>query len=156
MRSQQTIKKVRLNIFTGAQGRKKVPLMFWKPKDSMKGISYVFSGYKEINNQCLGYLENKLEQDSHGWCIWNLNLQKSIERTYLETSKQERRYRLTHLEISKKEERCDWNFWMPNESVKGKCYIFRGTKQSNKLSFVYLECKLQEDRYDEWIFKIKY
>ena len=62
--------------------------MFWKPKDSMKGISYVFTFYKQRNNMCLVYLECKVQQDSFGWCSCKFNLQKSVEKTYLETSKQ--------------------------------------------------------------------
>ena len=31
--------------------------------------------------------------------------------------------------------------------MKAKCYGFNGYKQRNKVSLVYLESKLQEDRY---------
>ena len=35
--------------------------MFWKAKDNIKGKSYVFSGYKQINKVCLLFLDGKLE-----------------------------------------------------------------------------------------------
>ena len=36
-------------------------------------------------------------------------------------------------------------FWTPNDTVKGKSYVFSGDKQRNNVCLVYLECKLQED-----------
>ena len=39
--------------------------------------------------------------------------------------------------------------------MKGKCYVFSGYEQRNKVCFVYLECKLQQDRYGWCIFKLK-
>ena len=68
--------------------------MFWRPNDSMKGKCYVFSCYKQRNKLCLVYLDFKLQQDSYGWCIFKLKYQEKEERTYLETSKQKRRWRL--------------------------------------------------------------
>ena len=67
--------------------------MFWRPRDSMKIKCYVFGGYKQRNNVCFVYLYYKLQQDSYGWCIFKLKCQKTVERTYLETTKQQRRYR---------------------------------------------------------------
>ena len=52
--SKQTKNKVPPSIFTGFKVRRKVWLMFWGPKDSMKAKSCVFSGYKEGNKVCLG------------------------------------------------------------------------------------------------------
>ena len=60
----------------------------------MKGKSYVFSYYKQINKVCLVYLECKLHQDRYDWCISNLKCQRTVESTYLKTGKQETRYRL--------------------------------------------------------------
>ena len=34
-----------------------------------------------------------------------------------------------------------------NDINKCKCYVFRGYKQRNKAYVVYLECKLQQQRY---------
>ena len=30
--------------------------------------------------------------------------------------------------------------------MKGKCYVFSGYKQRNKVHLVYLECRLQQDK----------
>ena len=38
-------------------------------------------------------------------------------------------------------------FWKPNDSIKGKCYVFRVYKQRNKVRLVYSECKLQQYSY---------
>ena len=43
----------------------------------------------------------------------------------------------------------------PNDSMEDKCYVLNGYKQRNNVCFKYLECKLQEDRYGWWIFKLK-
>ena len=40
-------------------------------------------------------------------------------------------------------------FWRQNYSIKGKCYIFSGDKQTNNVCFVNLECKLPQDT-DVW------
>ena len=61
--------------------------MFWRSKDSMKGKCYVFSGHKQRNKVSLVYLESELQQDRYGWIIFKLKCQKTVERTYLETSK---------------------------------------------------------------------
>ena len=45
-------------------------MMFWRPKVSMKGKCYVFSGFKQRIKVCLVYLEFKLQQESYGWCIF--------------------------------------------------------------------------------------
>ena len=37
-------------------------------------------------------------------------------------------------------------FRKPNDGMKGKCYVFSGYKQKNKVFLVYLEKKLQQDR----------
>ena len=67
--------------------------MFWTPKDRMKDKCYVFSCYKQRNKVRLGYLECKLQHDRYGWCIFKLKCQKTIEKIYLETSKQQADYR---------------------------------------------------------------
>ena len=38
-------------------------------------------------------------------------------------------------------------FWKPKDSKEGKCYLFSGYKQRNKVCLVYLGGKLQEDSY---------
>ena len=53
--------KVLHNIFRLFEVRKKVRLMFWKPKDSMKAKCYVFSDYKQRNKLCFLYSECQLQ-----------------------------------------------------------------------------------------------
>ena len=65
-RSTETTKNVPRNIISGFEVRKKVRLMFSRPKDSMKGKCYPFSGYKERNKVPLVYFGCKLQQDSYG------------------------------------------------------------------------------------------
>ena len=43
---------------------------------------------------CFVFLEYELQQDSYGWCIFNLKCQKTVERTFLETSKQHTKFSL--------------------------------------------------------------
>ena len=49
------------------------------------------------------YLECKLEEDSYGCRSCQFNLQISVEKTYLKPSKQQRRHRLAHLDLSRRE-----------------------------------------------------
>ena len=46
-------------------------------------------------------------------------------------------------------------FCRQKDSMKNKCYVFRSYKQINKLCFVDLESKLQQDGYFWYIFKSK-
>ena len=46
-------------------------------------------------------------------------------------------------------------FWKPRERIKGKWDLFSGYNQRNNACLVYLKCKLQQDSYDWWIFKLK-
>ena len=59
----------------------------------MKGKYCGFSGYKQRNKVCLVYLETKQQQNGYGSCVFKLKCQKTVERTYLETNKQQTRYR---------------------------------------------------------------
>ena len=46
-----------------------------------------------------------LQQDKCRWCNYKLKCHKTVEKTYLEQNKQQRRYRLTYLDVSKLEQR---------------------------------------------------
>ena len=45
-------------------------------------------------------------------------------------------------------------FWQRKDSMKTKCYVFSGYRQRNKECLMYLEGKLQQDRYGWCIFKL--
>ena len=91
--SKQTTNRVAPNIFKGFEVRKKVGLMFWRPKETMKAKCYVFIGYKQRNKVNLVYSECKLQQYTYGWCTFYVKCQKTVERTYLEPSKKRTTYR---------------------------------------------------------------
>ena len=61
----QTTNKAPPDIFAGFTARKKVRVMFSRPKDSMKGKCYVFSGYKQKNKVRFVNLDYKLEHDMY-------------------------------------------------------------------------------------------
>ena len=90
-RRKQITKKVPPNIFKDFEVRQKVRLMFWRSKVAMIGKCHNFISYKERTNLCLVNLERKLQKDRRRWCIFNLKCHKVMERTHLETSKQQRR-----------------------------------------------------------------
>ena len=46
--------------------------------------------------------------------------------------------------------------WTPEDTMKGKCYVFSGYKKKNKVCLVDVECKLQEDSYCYSIFTLKF
>ena len=68
----QTRNKVLRNIFTGFEVRRKVGMMFRRPKDGMKSKCYVFRGYNKRNKVSLVYLARKIQENRHGGCIFNL------------------------------------------------------------------------------------
>ena len=63
---QQTANKVPPNISWSFEVRRKVLLMFWTPKDSLKVKYYAFSCYEQRNEVCLVYIKRKLQQDKYG------------------------------------------------------------------------------------------
>ena len=58
----------------------------------MKDKCYVFTGYKNQNKVFSKYLESKVREDGYIGCILELKRYKTVGGTYLETSKQQRRY----------------------------------------------------------------
>ena len=81
------------NILRGLQVRKKVPLMFLRQKHNIKGKCYVLRAYNSRNKVCFVYLERQLQQHRYGLCIFKIKCQKTVETTYLDTSKEETRRR---------------------------------------------------------------
>ena len=63
-RSKQTKNKVPPKIFTGLKVRKKVKLMFSKPKDCMKGKRYVLRDSKKRIKMPLMFLDVKVIAES--------------------------------------------------------------------------------------------
>ena len=57
----QTTKKALLIILWNFKVIKKVKLIYWNPKDCMKGKCYVFSEYKKTNK----YFERKLQDERY-------------------------------------------------------------------------------------------
>ena len=98
--SKKTRKKRPPKLFRGFEGRKKVQLMFSRPKNNMKGKCYSFSDYKQRNKVCLVFLKWKMQQDSYCWYISRLKSKKMVERTYLETSKEEKKIPLMFLDVN--------------------------------------------------------
>ena len=66
--------------------------MFLRAKNSMKGKCCAFGNYKQRKKVCLVYLKCKLRQVQYDSPIFKLNCQKTVEKTYLETRKEEKRY----------------------------------------------------------------
>ena len=137
-RSKQTKNTVPRKIYRGCEVRRKLRLMFWVPKNSMKGKCHVFSGSKQRNKVCLVYLECKLQQDTYGWCIFKLKRQKKVETTYLETEKQETTYR--------------WCFQIVKGLRKGNNCMFGLSQQRSKvqcmsLAFENLKIGTKEGQY---------
>ena len=66
--------------------------MFWTTKHSMNQKYHVFSGYKERGKVGPVYFEGKPQQKKYGWRIFRLKCKKKVEKTYLQTSKQQTRY----------------------------------------------------------------
>ena len=66
--------------------------MLWTPKDGIQGKCYIFSQYKQRNKVSLVYLLYKLQEERYGLNIFKLKCNKTVERTYSETMKPQKRY----------------------------------------------------------------
>ena len=118
-------------------------------------MTQAFTSYKITSKPCLVYSKDKLQQERCRLCIYKLKSHKTVKITYLKITKEQARYRLTYLKVLKLKQRYGWCFWRPNDSMKGKCDVFIGYKQTSKLDLVYLESKLAQDRYGWCICKLK-
>ena len=68
-------------------------LKFWEVHGRPEGKCYIFTAYKDRNKKWVVYLERKLQEDGYGWCIFMYKCKKTVEKMYLETSKQQTKYR---------------------------------------------------------------
>ena len=103
--------------------REKLRLSFWRPKNTMKRKCYVVSGYKQRNKVFLVYLKCDCEQHRYGWCLFKLKLKKTVDKTYLETSK-------THL-------RCRSCFRMLKCLQWGNNWAFRLLQETTMVQWMY-------------------
>ena len=71
-KTKETTNEVPRNVFRDFEKRKRVPLIFWRPKDNMKSKCHVFSGYKIRNKTCFVYLQCKLQPEMYGGCFLKL------------------------------------------------------------------------------------
>ena len=103
-----------------------------------------------------GVLEAKLQQDRRRWWSYKLNSSITTEITSLQANKQETRYRLKDLEVSKLEQSYGWCFEGQSTTPKvNGTFSAVKKKKKKKVSLVYLECKLQQGRYGWCIYKLK-
>ena len=84
-----------------------------------------------------------------------VKLQKKAEITYLEGSNQQTRLTANMFRWFEVRKKVVLMFSRPHESMKTKCYLFRGYKQRYRVFSVYLECKLEQESYRVSIFKKK-
>ena len=103
----------------------------------------------------LMYFKAKVQQGRCRWCNYKLECHKTVEKPYLEANKQQRRYRLTYLDVLKLEEEYGWCF--EGQSTAWKLIeAFLGViNKQVKACLVYLKCKTQQDRYVWCIYKFK-
>ena len=74
-------------------------------------------------------------------------LQKTAQITYLQEKKQQTKVLRNIFSGFKFRRNVKLMFWTPKDSIKRKWCLFSGYKQRNKVSLVYLDGKLQQDRY---------
>ena len=166
-RSKETTNRVPPKIFGSLKIRKKVPLMFWRLQESMKGKCYVFSRYKQWNKVCLVYFECHLHQDRYDWCIYKLKCQKAVERTYVETSKQQTTYRwcFQTLKWLPKGDNCVFGLchqtskvqciYVASENYKISCKNLNiGKNAATKIRMIFFDAKVEQDRIRWCNYKI--
>ena len=79
--------------------------MFWKAKDSIKGKSYVLSGYKQINKVCLLFLDGKLENIATIAAFSSWNVRKSWKKNKLGDTKTTNKIPLMFVDVKELTER---------------------------------------------------
>ena len=128
--------------------------MFLLPKDGMKGKYYVCRTYKKRIKVCFYYLESKKHEDIHSWCIFKWKCQKTVERTSFERSKRETRYwrRFSTFASSYK---TTVGVFKTEEQHQRLMEHFKPLKTNNKVCLVYLQSKLQQERYTWCIYLLK-
>ena len=133
-RSKQKTNGVPTNIIIGVKARKKVRLMFSRPKYIKNGKCYVFSGYKERNNVPFVFLECKLKKDRCGWYFFNLNWSKTIETIYLERRKQQTNdgRRFSMLKSLGKGNNCIIGLCQQTSQVQCMCLALENLKRTSK------------------------
>ena len=132
-------------------------LLFWRPKESMKGKSYVSSSDKKRSKVLLLYLECTVEQERHCWCmkgkyyVFRGYKQRSkVCFLYLQCKVQQERHcwcifkwksqktvEVTYLETNKQKTRCRWCFWMLKWLRNGKNSVFRICQKTTKVQCMY-------------------
>ena len=84
-----------------------------------------------------------------------IKLQKAAEITYLQENKTRSKVSRNIFRSFEVRKKIRLMYWTPNNSIKGKCYVFSRYKQRNKMCLLYLECKLQQYRYGWCISKLR-
>ena len=96
-----------------------------------------FQWLKKTNKMCLVYLECELQEDRCGKCSYKLKCKKRAEITYLQGKKQQRRHRLTYLQVSMLEQR--YGSWFEGQSTTPKVYgAFSAVKNKQLLLLLLL------------------
>ena len=93
-------------------------LRFQTLNRNKKSMTQAFSSYSLSCNLCLTYLKAKLQQDRCRWWDYKVKCHKTAKTTYLEANKQQTRYRLSYLEVSKLEKGYGWCFEMQTTAWK--------------------------------------
>ena len=91
--------------------------------------------------------EMKMEQDRCCWCNYKLSLKKQQKQT----TKKVLPNRFWCFQVKL---RVLLMFRRPKDRIKGKCYLFSGYKMRNNVWVMNLECKLNQDSYGWWTFKL--
>ena len=117
-------------MFKDFEETKKGHLMFWRPKDTMKGKRHNFSCHKQKDKGYLVYLQGKLEEVGYGWGIFNLKYHKTAERTHFSDNQKARKVLALFLHVLT--ERQQLQFWTVSINKKGTVYVISFWEPQNK------------------------
>ena len=90
------------------------------------------------------FLKAKLQQDRFCWCNYNFKCHKTTQIRHLQAKQARKNVPpnvFTRFEV-RTIVRC--MFWRSNHSIKVNWDVFRGYKETSKVSFVYLKGKVQQ------------
>ena len=102
------------------------------------------------------FLKAKLQQDRFCWCNYNFKCHKTTQIRHLQAKQARKNVPpnvFTRFEV-RTIVRC--MFWRSNHSIKVNWDVFRGYKETSKVSFVYLKGKVQQNSNVQCIFFLFY
>ena len=98
------------------------------------------------------FLKAKLQQDRFCWCNYNFKCHKTTQIRHLQAKQTRKNVPPNVFTLFEVRTIVRCMFWRSNHSIKVNWDVFRGYKETSKVSFVYLKGKVQQNSNVQCIF----